>query len=140
MKITISNKEISKLVSKLSYPKELLETIGSGLEASTKQRIQTTKTSPDGKLFAPWRPGTLKARIKKGTASRGLLFDSGNLYNSITHQLRQNSVEVGVTDKAPYAILLQQGTSKMVARPFVGISQKDRLMISNAIKTFFKTV
>lgn len=138
IKAEISQKNIDKLLSKLANPAPALEQIGRNLQSSTKERISTTKLSPDGTPFAPWSFATALAREKNGTAGRGILYKTGNLYNSIQYQVQDKQVIVGSDTSAPYAKFLQNGTTKMPARPFIGISAPDVEMIRNVIVKHFR--
>ncbi len=133
------------LLRKLQNPQPALDEIGKYLVASTQRRLKETKESPNGVPFAPWTLGTLLGRIKKGTANRGILFDSGNLYNSIMYQaqgpraangrFQSSFVTVGVNQaQAPYGIFLQNGTPNMVARPFIGINKTNQDVITNILR------
>lgn len=126
---------LRRLMARLKDPKPALEEIGKALVASTQRRLKVTKESPTGAPWAPWTLGTLLGRIKKGTANRGLLFDSGNLANSIDYQIQGKNVTVGViTSQAPYGVFLQNGTPKMVARPFIGVSKTDVDVIQSILR------
>lgn len=123
---------LQEVVGKLQNPKPLLDRIGQYLVSTTQARIRSTKTSPDGTPWAPWKPGTYLARAKRGALGGGVLYDTGNLFSSITYTVGPDSVEVGTA--APYARFLQQGTPRMAARPFLGISQDDETAIAAIIR------
>jgi len=137
IKVKINDDPAKVLLRQLQNPQAALDAIGKAFVISTQNRIKNTKQSPQGVAWGAWHLSTLLGRIKKGTASRGLLYDSGNLYNSIFYQaqgpraangrFQRTQVVVGVnTGMAPYAQYLQNGTPKMVARPFIGISADDQ--------------
>lgn len=125
--IKTNTDDLASLLKQLANPRPALEQIGEALVQSTRERLEKTKVSPEGQKWAPWSLSTLLARRKKGTAARGLLFDSGNLSNSIQAQVLGDSVIVGASAK--YASFLQNGTENMPARPFVGISRQDEARI-----------
>lgn len=129
---------IERLIDKLQDPSKLLDQVGQALQSSIQARISTTKTSPNGTPFAPWSIKTALARLKKGNASRGILYDSGTLLNAVQYQVNGKRVEVGVDSSAPYGIFLQNGTRHMPARPFVGISEQDREMVRVLLQTHIK--
>lgn len=116
----------------------LMSHIGSVLENGILERLQTTKTAPDGTPWAPNRAGT------------PILVDSGNLLTTVGFFATPNEVEVGAS--APYAHVHQEGAvikpkSKSMlrfmvggravfarevtipARPFVGVSAEDETEI-----------
>lgn len=81
-------------------------------------RIKKTKLSPDADEWAPWQPRTEAYRGNKGNKGRGLLYDEGLLLASIVSRSSASSASLGTA--ARYAPFLQDGTSEMVARPFMG--------------------
>ena len=131
---------IQKAIDSLQNPSAFLDKVGQALQASTQARISTTKVSPNGTPFAPWSIKTALARFKKGNASRGILYDTGNLLNSIDYQVIGKTVTVGVNTNAPYGTYLQNGTRYMPARPFVGISEQDREMVRVLLQSYLKQV
>jgi phage gpG-like protein len=110
-----------------------LEKVGQQAQKSVQQRIQQTKQDPDSAAWSPWMPRTEKYRTKKGNAGQGLLWDEGNLLNSISFVVddgaqgdlfgAKGGVVIG-TDVA-YAGYLQDGTERMAARPFIGWSDAE---------------
>lgn len=127
VKIQSDTRDLETLLSKLKNPRPALVEIGRMLQGSTRDRLQKTKVGPDGKPWAPWALSTLLARTRKGNAGRGLLNDTGNLSRGITFEVRGNTVTVGA--QATYAQYLQNGTDRMPARPFVGVSKQDEKFI-----------
>jgi phage gpG-like protein len=85
--------------------------------------IMDEKDDPEGRPWTEWRDSTRESREKKGNARFGLLWDDGTLLASINVQAGLQQVTVG-TD-TPYARFLQDGTSKMAARPILGWSDED---------------
>lgn len=113
----------------------LMQAIGSLLEGSTRQRF-ADKVSPNGVAWAVLMPSTVKA--KNGRSN--ILVDSGDLIRSITFHASNDSVVIG-TDR-PYGKYHQTGTkkadgsTKMVARPWLGLSQQDQFDINDLIMDF----
>ena len=123
------------LLKHLRNPQPALDEIGKSLVRSTQRRITETKESPAGVPWAQWSTSTMLARMRKGTAARGILYDSGNLLNSIQYQIVGKTVQVGVNQaQAPYGIYLQQGTRNMPARPFIGLSPVDQQVINSILR------
>lgn len=110
---------LHKLAGNLGDLTEPMRAIGGVLESSTRRRIAETKTAPSGKKWDRLTPATLKAKKGKGS----ILVEHGNLLGSITHEAAKDSVIVGSV--MGYAVHLQQGTRKMPARPFLGLSSQD---------------
>ena len=110
----------------------LMQAIGSVLEGSTRGRF-ADKQSPNGVAWAVLMPSTVKA--KNGRSN--ILVDSGDLIRSITFHASSDSVLIG-TDR-PYGKYHQTGTkkadgsTKMVARPWLGLSQQDQFDINDLI-------
>jgi phage virion morphogenesis protein len=137
IKVQVHAEDLETLLDKLKNPKPALQEIGRMLVASTRERIKDTKRSPENRPWAAWSNGTRLARTKRGTAARGLLYESGALLNSIQYQISGKTVIVG--SNSPYASFLQDGTDRMPARPFVGISQDDNSRIENILRAHLKT-
>ncbi len=74
---------------------ELLDSIGRYFQEDTRERIEVTKTSPDGQAWAPNRQGT------------STLYDSGNLSASIDYAVSGSSVAIG--SGLIYALIHQKG-------------------------------
>ena len=110
----------------------LMQAIGSVLEGSTRGRF-ADKQSPNGVAWAVLMPSTIKA--KNGRSN--ILVDSGDLIRSITFHASSDSVAIG-TDR-PYGKYHQTGTkkangeTKMVSRPWLGLSQQDQFDINDLI-------
>ena len=137
VKVEVQHGDLQEAAKKLANPGNLLHSIGQYLVSSTQARIRTTKTDPDGKPWAPWAPGTYLARAKAGTLQGGLLLNSGRLLNSVGYRVSGKTLEVEAT--APYAGFLQNGTPRMPARPFLGISKGDETAINNMLSRFLRS-
>lgn len=125
---------IGDIRKKLANPRSMMQEIGDIIVEDIKNRITTTKKDVNtDKSWSPWKPSTKKARTKKGNAALGLLYDSGELLNSITSQVvgSHNTLQVGTN--VPYASYLHEGTPKMKARPFMGVSERAQESINEAI-------
>lgn len=113
-----------------------LEELGAQEVAIVQERIRTGKTSPDGQAWRPWALSTLRQRIREGTTGGGLLYKTGALYNSIKWKI--TSANLIIYSDSPYAQYLQNGTSRMPARPFVGWNKEAinnfRMRLREAIK------
>jgi phage virion morphogenesis protein len=137
VKAVVNTSTIQGLIDRLKNPAPLLAEIGRILQDSTKERIKSTKTDPNGAQWAPWAMSTLLGRTRRGSASTGLLYESGALFNSIETELSPNSVIVG--SNSPYGKYLQNGTPHMPARAFVGISTQDRGRIDVVLKKYIQS-
>jgi hypothetical protein len=93
-------------------------------ELSDRMRGQV---SPDGSPFAPLAPSTI-ARKGHNLA----LFDTNALHESVVtsggghiEQVTDNSVTLGTEHQKrgkPVALYMQEGTSRVPARPFIGVT------------------
>jgi len=91
--------------------KYLLNEVALIAKDDVQKRIKIGKKDPDGVAWAAWKPSTLKSRTIRGTASTGLLFETGGLLNSITSKVTANEAEI-FTRKS-YASTLEDGTRHM---------------------------
>jgi len=128
---------LGRMLQRLKDPSSAMAEIGKALVQSTRTRIKSTKTDPDESPWAPWADSTRIARTKDNTASKGLLYKTGELSRSIQAQVTNKQAIVG--SDSPYASFLQLGTSDMPARPFIGISQKDKAVINNILLKHLKS-
>lgn len=103
---------------------EVMGGIGGILESSTRRRFAETKTDPDGRPWEDLSDRTKAAKTNRSGRVRGsILVDTGLLLRSITHEAARDSVIVG--SGMLYARYHQEGTAKMPARPFLGLSAQD---------------
>lgn len=123
VELKINNNFINKFESSIN---EAVEKAASDLEKELKKSILTGEKSGElynsgNKLHRSSAPGQAPAN------------DSGKLANSIGHKKIKDN-EFDVTIKSNYAIILEFGTSRMQARPFIrpGI-EKVRKRLSSAI-------
>lgn len=127
---------IGDIRKKVENPRSMMQEIGDIIVEDIKHRIINTKTSPQDEAWAEWAPSTAKAREKKGNAALGLLYDTGTLLNSITSQVVGSHHTLQVGTSVPYAGWLNEGTEKMPARPFLGISKRAQESIDEAIRLY----
>ena len=117
---------IDMMLRRAADPLPVLSRIGASEVENVRARIRGSKTSPWGDNWAPWAPSTRAHREHKGNADQGLLWDDGDLLKSIRYDAQVGAylggslgvLEVG--SDMSYAGYLQDGTSKMPARPFLG--------------------
>ena len=110
--------ELNAIVARAASAGLVLELIGQSEVDNARGRIQQTKVNPWGGDWAPWADSTAYSRERKGTAGQGLLWDRGDLLDSIHFAITGESVEIG--SDLDYARYLQEGTESMPARPFLG--------------------
>lgn len=116
----------------------LFTEIGSALEASTRERIETTKVGPDGIPWVPISEEWIDYKREKKHAL-GILTMRGDLLNSIAFEAGPAFVDIiaGPTD---YAAIHQfggepgmaAGPAAIPARPYLGLSDADAQEIQEA--------
>ena len=117
------SKTLQAKLARLRDIRRPLEQVAQMLVESTRRRIKSTKTDPDGNRWEPWASSTMAARERNGTAGGGLLYETGSLWSTIRGRVQGRTAVV--TSDEPYVKYLQLGTTKMPARPFMGISKQD---------------
>ncbi len=110
---------------------ELLTILGKLILAQTERHFED-EAGPTG-AWAPWRPSTASRR--KGGQ---ILTETGQLRGSFSMKTGLLDVEVGTN--VPYGKFHQWGTKKMVARPFVGLSETDKDEVEQAIETYLTSL
>lgn len=117
--LTPISQRLTKLVGQMDDLKPVMSSIGAVLEGSTRLRIAESKADADGKAWADLASSTKAAKGNKGS----ILVHRGTLLRGITYEASKNSVIVGSGQL--YAKWHQEGTAKMPARPFLGVSAAD---------------
>jgi len=123
---------------------ELAYNVGALLESSTRERIATEKTSPEGAPWAPWSEHYAATRH----GGQSLLMGGGGLLDSIANVSRGSEAIVG--SNLVYAAVHQSGAGKgafgttsrgtpipwgdIPARPYLGISGDDRRAIDELVE------
>lgn len=96
------------------------------------------KVAPDGTAWAPRKATTARGKSARAKHIRGgsgtLLVDTARLRNSIASKVYGLVAEVGTN--VFYGLYHQKGTKKMVARPFLGISEKDAREIEQVLERY----
>lgn len=129
IKITVDKSGLDKLrqlgKGKVKQTLSGIVQVGGTLLFHNTIRRYDAAVDPDGAAWSPLRPSTLK---RKGGRGR-LLVESGGLRRSISKR-QAGPLEARITArKDPPGGFHQHGTSKMVARPFMGISSQDEEQI-----------
>ena len=114
--------ELGAMVARARLPGPVLEVIGASEVENARARIQQTKINPWGGDWAPWADSVAEHRARKGNAGQGLLWDDGDLLDSIRFAVdAMDSVAwVDIGSDLEYAAYLQEGTDNMPAREFLG--------------------
>ncbi|AFS52918.1 phage virion morphogenesis protein [Leptospirillum ferriphilum] len=102
--------------------KAFLETVGEAIEKEAKAEIghyQRTDTGP----FPEWAelaPSTKRDRVRKGFTENDPLLRTGELRDSITHEVRGVSVAIG--SDLDIAVYQEMGTQHIPPRPFLRVA------------------
>ena len=114
--------ELGAMVARAQFPSPVLEIIGKSEVENVRARIQQSKINPWGGDWAPWAASTADYRTNKGNAGQGLLWDDGDLLESIRFSVdaMEHVGWVDIGSDLDYAAYLQNGTEDMPAREFLG--------------------
>ncbi|MFD1792085.1 phage virion morphogenesis protein [Ochrobactrum teleogrylli] len=138
----------TRLISVMGDTTPVMSAIGSGMVGSTHRRFVSQK-SPDGVAWEKLNP-----EYKKIKRNSRILTESGRLLDSISHRASRDQVTVGTN--TPYAAVHQLGATikpksashlvfrlasgivlaksvTIPARPYLGISDDDQVMISETV-------
>lgn len=96
-----------------------LRTLAAKVKASTRERIKTTKRSPDGEAWRPWSPAYAATRKRR----HSLLIDTRKLLTTLATRPKAGEILVG--SPRPYAKKVQQTKSGEDKRPFLGIGRDE---------------
>lgn len=147
LSIRVDAAEVKKALDgvreRFEQPRDMLQEIGDIIVEDIRNRIVQRKKDPKEIPWAPWKPATAAARQRKGNAKLGLLYDTGRLLRSITSEVKNHGGNHGgwmlrIGTNVPYAKYLNDGTEKMVARPFLGVSQRAQGSINEAVQMYMK--
>ena len=94
---------------------DMLQELGATAQRQTMERF-SSGTAPGGAAWAPTKRGGQ------------ILVDTGNLMGSIDFTVTGDAVAIGIN--VFYGAFHQHGTSKMVARPFLGFGADDMAEIT----------
>lgn len=90
--------------------------------ARTVNRIITTKRDPFDEAWERLSGYTVRDKVRRATAQRGILWDEGDLLRSIQVGVTRDSFIIG--SNLDYAEFLQEGTRNMPAREFIGFNDE----------------
>lgn len=160
LKDEVVTAQLARAYASLDDTSDLMADIGKILVRSTEQRF-LKGTAPDGTKWAPKSQTTLNkygARKSNRVDTRPLFGPNGRLHEEIFSEASKDQVEVG--SGLPYAAAMQFGAAKgsfgaysgtdkngrtfsgsapwgnIPARPFLGISDEDRVNIVDQIAVY----
>ena len=131
--------KLSEIVAAISNMRNLWMSVGSYVQRQIiKERFDKEQT-PDGSKWTPLAPATVKKRLKRHkSGNMKILQDTGELRRSIAYEAGDFWVRIGSNLK--YARTHQFGRGHIPARPFLGITQAERVHISNMLRSYFQRV
>jgi len=112
--------------------RKFLSDVRTILQEETQRRFDT-ETDPNG---VPW------TKLRRPRPGKGILDKTSHMRNSFTYPIRTDPsafkrwVELQVRIDVPYSRFHQEGTVKMVARPFLGFTGRMWLRIERLIRDF----
>ena len=134
--LSVDDEELKRLAKRVQAvlevakkPQMVLFQLAQGVVDQTVARIEYEKTAPDGTRWAPWSPRYAATR----DPGDSLLIDSRDLVDSIESRVAGKSFAVWT--EIEYAGPLQFGTSRMPARPFLGVSRENQEAIESWLET-----
>ena len=122
---------LNELRAKLQNMSKPLTMAGMYMERETKLNF-AKEADPDGNKWAALKPSTL--RYKKTSS---ILRETGALAGSVRMTPATNK-QVKVKASKSYGIFHQTGTSKMAARPFIGIGAQHKPKIKQVFQEYFE--
>ena len=103
--------DLAILYRRLGNLTPVMNSIGTALENRVKGRFET-RTDPNGKSWAPWKPSTEESYPADG--HRQLLDRYGDMLDHVSHKADSTSVRIGFAEF--YATFHEFGTKKMARR------------------------
>lgn len=160
--VLVDDKAVQRALARLTSANltDLLKNVGSAVEYQTRKRIAITKLDPNGDRWKPWSDAyqlkqdelwaASKAKYerknpgRKARRSKGLLFQSGSLYDDIKSHTWGRNLIVG--SNLVYASTHQYGSRRrnksgeqaIPPRPYLGLSTADKAAIRKLTKAFLK--
>ena len=141
--VSVNVKEIEALAKKLkgyaltpAQEESLLKSLGVEIEAQISERIESTKRDPEGKTWTELADKTRQYLLKHFPSARPPLWRTGELLDTIESQVSGGVLLTGATKE--YAGYLQEGTKRMPARPFIGLSAQDIADLADLIDAWLK--
>ena len=125
---------LASMVRGLKDPTPMLEDMGAYMIQSTSEHFEDEK-GPDGEEWE-LKPSTVQQKQRSGYTKK--LQVTGNLKNSLTRNVKGKLLEVGTPEE--YGRYLQEGTSKMKAKKFLGVTDEDKRVLEDIAKKHIKRV
>lgn len=114
----------------------LLEDIGQVMKASTEANFEGER-EPSGLQWKDLKKSTVERRTRRGTWPGQILTETGTLRESMGVFIGPDYVEIGTN--VPYGKYHMTGTTRMPARPFLGIPG-DKSTLAEVINSHFSNI
>lgn len=127
--------KVRRKLAKLSIfdTKDLLDNIGAMVEGQTRGRFEE-ETDPDGNKWDTLDPAYAAWKRKRSSGTILRLFS--NMFDSITHNVGNDEVEVGVIAVSPGGF--NYGDQNQKTRPFLGLSDQNEDDVEGLTVDWFK--
>ena len=103
--------DLASLYRRLGNLTPVMNSIGMALESRISGRFET-RTDPNGRSWAPWKPSTVESYPEDG--NRQLLDRYGEMLKGLSHKADSTSVRIGFDQ--PYSTYHEWGTKTMARR------------------------
>ncbi len=107
---------IGNALARVDQPRALMQNIGAALLMNMKNRF-SDRVDPDGHAWLPLSPKTIAMKAKAGKSTLLMLYNSGEMQDSLTYNAGNDWVEVGTA--MPYGAYHETGTRRMPRRSFL---------------------
>jgi len=111
--------ELNAILARVQDPVRFFDWVGKRQKKIVKNRIQYTKTDPDGRQWTPWTSFTEIKRQMAGNVGQGIMWDSGALLNSVRYDV-DGTFGVDIGSDIWYAPLQQDGGGRIPSRQIFG--------------------
>jgi phage virion morphogenesis protein len=116
----------------------------------TRSRFDN-ETDPAGRKWTPLKPSTIASKTKRSQGNRrkngkararvkappeAILRETNTLRDTITYQTTASSLTIGTPQE--YGVFHQFGTSRMVAREFLGVNAADEVEIIEIFRDYIQ--
>lgn len=107
---------VAHALSQAQHPRSLMQNIGGALVQNINLRF-TERVDPDGHAWLPLSPKTLAMKAKAGKSTLLMLYNEGEMQDSIAYNAGDDWVEVGTAMR--YGAYHETGTRHMPRRSFL---------------------
>ena len=122
---------------KLQNMRQFWSSVGMYVQRQTIRERFNKEQSPEGQKWKPLVESTIRRRKKRHKrGNMKILQDTGELRRSVAYEAHDDSVRVG--SKLKYARTHQFGRGRIPARPFLGVTDKEKQHITSMFRQYLK--